>query len=68
MNTNKQINDGNSNEVAMVKCDIKPQGVGISLQKEPLTKNDGPSMHGLFDAKYEFNSNDSFQEDVLGNP
>jgi len=33
-----------------------------------LTKNDGPSMHGLFDAKYEFDSNDSFQEDVLGDP
>jgi hypothetical protein len=38
------------------------------IAKEPLTKNDGPSMHGLFDAKYEFNSNDSLQEDVLGDP
>jgi len=35
LNTKKQINDGHSNEVAMVKCDIKPQGVGTSLQKSP---------------------------------
>ncbi len=68
LNSKKQINDGHLNGVAMVKYDIKPQGVGTSLQKEPLMENDGPSMHGLFDAQYEFDSNDSLQEDVLGNP
>jgi hypothetical protein len=33
LNTKKQINDGHSNEVTMVKCDIEPQGVGTSLQR-----------------------------------
>lgn len=52
----------------MVKYDIKPQRIGTSLQKEPLMENDGPSMHGLFDTQYEFDSNDSLQKNVLGNP
>ncbi len=68
LNTKKQINDGHLNGVVMVKCDIKPQGVRTSLQKEPLMENNGPSMHGLFDTKYEFDSSDNLQEDVLGNP
>ncbi len=67
LNTKKQINDGHSNGVAMVKYDIKPQGVGTSLQKEPLMENDGLSF-GLFDTQYEFDSNDCLQKDVLGNP
>jgi hypothetical protein len=33
LNTKNQINDGLSNEVVMVKCDIKPQGIGTSLQR-----------------------------------